>query len=248
MTHYHALLVGYGTALAGWLVMARVFPTLWPKQDPVVFPHPWREVRWALLATVGVIAIGLLYQHGWLLPQSGVLEPLIGAGNQIFIFSPFFLLLILRKHSLSTAWLPTRHVWARLLVGVSLALLAILTFTVARTGSRSWLEVVPDVYQPENLFYFVQILLQDITIAILFVRFRAALSLKTTIVLVAVLFAAAHIPAFLDRGDTLNELASLLLDAGLGIAVLAVVERSSDIWWFWCVHFAMDMMQFHAMA
>ncbi len=33
----------------------------------------------------------------------------------------------------------------------------------------------------------------------------------------------------------------------LGVLVLVVLRRSQDIWWFWCVHFALDMMQFDAL-
>ena len=124
--------------------------------------------------------------------------------------------------------------------------IAILAFTIARTGSDSWLTVVTRVYHPKNFGLLVQVLLEDITIAILFVRFRAVLGLRVTIALVAVLFAAGHIPALLTGGAILSELSSLILDAGLGIAILSVVQRSADIWWFWCVHFAMDMMQFYA--
>jgi hypothetical protein len=40
---------------------------------------------------------------------------------------------------------------------------------------------------------------------------------------------------------------SLLLGAALGTLVLIVLRRSQDVWWFSCVHFAMDMMQFYAL-
>jgi hypothetical protein len=35
-----------------------------------------------------------------------------------------------------------------------------------------------------------------------------------------------------------------LLDVVLAVAVVAVVQRSADVWWFWGVHFAMDMTQY----
>ena len=92
----------------------------------------------------------------------------------------------------------------------------------------------------------MQVLLEDMAIAILFIRFRAAIGGKAAVVLVAALFAAGHIPALLSGGAPLSELMSLFLDTGIAIAVLAVVQRSSDVLWFWCVHFAMDMMQFYA--
>ena len=77
-------------------------------------------------------------------------------------------------------------------------------------------------------------------------RFRAAIGLTKTIVLVAVLFAAGHIPSLLATGAAVEDLIALLADAGLAIAVLCVLQRLADIWWLWCVHFAMDMMQFYA--
>ena len=36
----------------------------------------------------------------------------------------------------------------------------------------------------------------------------------------------------------------LLRDAGLGMAVLLVLQRSRDVVWFWVVHFCLDMTQF----
>lgn len=143
ISHHFALLIGYATALIGWLIAARVLPTLWIKREAIDFQHPWQEVAWALAAIVAVLAIGQLYMHDWLLPAQGLFESLINAANQILIFSPLLLLIIFRKHSLSTAWLPKDRIWVRLLIGLGLALTAILTFTLARTGSDSWLQVVP---------------------------------------------------------------------------------------------------------
>jgi hypothetical protein len=73
-----------------------------------------------------------------------------------------------------------------------------------------------------------------------------AYGLWATILLVAILFAAGHIPVMVVTGASLWELARLALDAGLGVVVLFIAQRSADVWWLWCVHFAMDMMQFVA--
>lgn len=245
ISHYHALLIGYGISLIGWLLAVRIFPSLWPQREALSFSQPWMEVLWAVVSVIGVLLVGQLYSRGWLLPDAGSFETLIEACNQILIFSPILILLAVRRHPLSSAWLPLDKVWARLAIGLTLALIAILFFTLARTGSDSWLMVLPSVYHPKNFGLIVQVLLEDITIAVLFIRFRAVLGLQVVIPLVAVLFAAGHVPALLVTGATLSGLSSLILDAGLGIAILFIVQRSADIWWFWCVHFAMDMMQFH---
>ncbi|MCI0381319.1 MAG: hypothetical protein L0215_27350 [Gemmataceae bacterium] len=246
VSHHVALLIGYGTALAAWLLVARVFPGLWPRQDAVAFAHPWREVGWALLAVLCVIGIGQLYVRNWRLPTSGPWGPLLEAVNQLLIFSPILALPFLRGHGLRTAWIPTNRLWARLPIGLALAALAIAAFTLVRQDSDSWLEVYPRVYQPKNLGYLVQVFCEDVAIAVLFVRFRAAIGLYGTIVFVACLFAAAHIPTMVAKGTSLEELARLLLDAGLGVGVLLVAQRSADVWWLWSVHYAMDMMQLYA--
>ena len=246
LTHYHALFAGYITAMILWSVAARMVPSLWPKEELPPFKRPWLEVLFALLSVVAVILVGMLYTNGLLIPSSGSLEPITESLNQILIFSPVLLLLVIRKHSPKTAWLPMQKVWARFAIGTVIALVSILAFTLTRTGSDSWLTVVPRVYTPENFGMFVQVLLEDITIAVLFVRFSAVFGKWPVIALVAILFAAGHIPAMLSTGEHWSELTSLILDAVLGITVLTILQRSSDVWWFCCVHFAMDMMQFHS--
>lgn len=89
--------------------------------------------------------------------------------------------------------------------------------------------------------------MEDITIAIIFVRLRAWIGTWWSIGIVAVLFAAGHIPAMINQGVSLSEFSNLFLDTALGVGVLGVLQRARDIWWFWFVHFAMDMMQYYAL-
>src|SRR5262249_39588982 len=148
---------------------------------------------------------------------------------------PILAVPILRRHVLLSAWLPMDRVWARLLVGLALAALSILAFTLVREGSDNWWTVWRRVYRPSNVGMAVQVLCEDLAIAILFVRFQAAIGLRGTIALVAGLFAAAHIPSMLVTGATGRDLATLVLDGCLGVLVLFVAQRSADVWWLWCV-------------
>jgi hypothetical protein len=243
-SHYTALLAGYATALVGWLAALRLRPTAWPRRESPAFAHPWREVAWALVAAVGVIAVGQLYVRGIRLRAAGALAPAAESVNQLVIFSPMLLLLVVRRQPLATAWLPTDRVAGRVAVGVALALLAIAAFTAVRPVVGAWGVVVARVYRWASLPTLVQVLLEDVSIAILFVRLRAGLGARATIVLVAVLFAAGHVPTLLATGAPPREIAALALDAGLGVGAVAALQRSADVWWFWQVHFAMDMMQF----
>jgi hypothetical protein len=244
--HHQALLATYAVALLGWLGIARACPALWPCRSAPAFPHPWQEVGWALLAVVSVLALGQAYLHGYRLRVQGSLAPLGDALNQVAIFSPLFLLLALRQQKLATAWLPTDRVGLRLLVGTGLAWLSLLAFTLVRSGSNSWGAMVACVYSPTHLAFAVQVFCEDVAIAILFTRFQAALGARLSIVLVGLLFAGAHLPTLLTEGAPGSEMLRLLFDGALGVLVLSVVRRSQDVWWFWCVHFALDMTQFCA--
>jgi hypothetical protein len=240
-SQYFALLAGYATAMIGWLLLWRAMPGLWAPVSPPFAPqHPWREVGWALLAAAAVLGIGWLWGADMLLPRTGPYEAI----NQVIIYSPFLLLLAIKRQPLSSAWLPMRRVWLRILVGLGLALVSLLAFTLARAGSASWTSVITQVYAPGNSLHAVQVLLEDVAIAIVFVRCAAALGARRTIMLVAVLFALAHVPALVQGGANASSLGHLVLDAALTVGILAVLQRSADVWWFWMVHFAMDMSQF----
>lgn len=243
-SHYVALLAGYSVALAGWLVAFKVLPGLWPPATPPEFEKPWREIGYALLAVLAILLIGQMYQRDWLLPRAASFQPLTESVNQAIIFSPLPLLLYIRKHSLLTAWLPLTRVWVRVLVGLVLALLAATAFKLIRHDSPAWPHLVAGIYQLGHLPHLVQVFFEDLGIAILFVRLRAAIGLRWSIGLTAAGFAAAHIPAMISDGASTTELSHLVLDTGLAVIAIAIVQRSADIWWFWCVHFAMDMTQF----
>lgn len=242
--HHAALFAAYAAALAGWAALAARVPSLWSPVAPPTFRAPWREVAWALVATAAVVTVGMTYSRGWLLPATSTHRPALDVLNQLLIFSPYLLLLLIRRQRPDTAWLRTNGVPYRVAAGLALALVALLIYALVRTGIRSWPALALSVYQPSHVSNCAQVLLEDIGIAILFVRIRAAMGLRWTLVLVAAFFAAAHVPALLAAGAGPAELLPLLGDLCLGVAVLSVVQRSQDVWWFWMVHFALDMTQF----
>ena len=81
MTHA-ALLAGYAAALAAWLLAARVFPWLAPREPPPRFEKPWREAAFALIAAACVIGLGVAYSKGWLLPRGARRHPVFDAIDQ----------------------------------------------------------------------------------------------------------------------------------------------------------------------
>jgi len=211
---------------------------------PVGFARPWREFGAALVGALGILAAGQLWSRGIRLPDEGAFGPVLGAMNQLLIFTPILLVVLLRRQSWATAWLPRHRFAMRLLVGLVLASLAVTTYAVLRAGADEPWVLLGRIWRYEHLDEMVQVFLEDVTIAILFVRLAGAMGSRWATVVVACLFAAGHIPVMISEGATWNELAGLLRDAGLGVAAILVLQRSRDVVWFWCIHFALDMTQF----
>jgi len=244
VSHYAALFLAYAAALAGWHAACRSLPHLWPKDPNPTFDRPWLEVLWVLAAGLAVVAIGQAYTAGIRLPADGPLGPLAESINQAVIFSPIVALLIIRKQSPETAWIKRDAVPYRIALGLLLALVAMFVFTLARDGAWPIGSVVPRVYSYDNFPHLVQVFFEDMAIAMLVVRFRAATSAAVTIVAAALLFPVAHLPTILAESQLWTEYLYLIGDFALGLAVIAVALRARDIYWLWMVHFAMDMMQF----
>ncbi len=242
--HYPSLVVAYLVGLCGWLVASRFAPNVWPRKREDGFTRPWKELGVALVGALGILAMGQLWTRGIRLPEEGALGPVLGAINQGLIFAPILLVVVLRRHSWSTAWLPGRRVPVRVVTGLVLASLAVSAYSLVRAGAQAPWIVLSRIWRYEHLDLMAQVLLEDLTIAILFVRLAGAIGSPWATVVVACLFAAGHIPAMVAHGATWVELGGLLRDAGLGVAVILDLQRSRNVAWFWCIHFCLDMTQF----
>jgi hypothetical protein len=242
--HYPPLVIAYLVGLGGWLTASRLAPQVWPREPSERFAHPWKEFGIALLGAIGVLAVGQLWMRGIRLPEQGAWGPVLAAINQVLIFAPVLLVVVIRRQSWSTAWLPRGRLALRLLAGFVLASLAVGTYSLLRAEADAPWVLLSRIWRYEHFDEMVQVLLEDLTIAILFVRLAAALGSRWATVLVACLFAAGHVPVMVSQGATWLELGGLLRDAGLGAAVILVLQRSRDVAWFWFIHFCLDMTQF----
>lgn len=245
-THHAALLFAYAVAVGAWaLLLAPAGRRLWPGPTTPPYARPWREFGWSLVAAAAVILLGQLYSAGIRLRSGGLTGHVLEAINHLVIFAPMPLLLLLRRQPLASAWLPLERVGSRLIIGLGLALIATTVFTLVRHGADPFWRVIPRLLLPEQLRHATQVFMEDFTIGVILQRLTAALRRPAPATWgVAALFAAGHIPALLQEGASAPELALLIGDFMLAGMVLTVVRRSRDIWWFFPVHYAMDMMQF----
>ena len=242
--HYPALAISYLIGLGGWLAVSGIGRQLWPHEPAEVFARPWKEFGIALVGATGILAVGQLWSSGIRLPEQGTFGPVFGAINQVLIFAPILLVVITRRQSWATAWLPRRRIVLRLLVGLMLASLAVTAYSLLRAGANTPWVLLGRIWRYEHFDEMVQVFLEDLTIAILFVRLAGAVGRGWATVIVACLFAVGHVPVMVSQGATWSELGGLMRDAGLGVVVIAVLQRSRDVAWFWCIHFCLDMTQF----
>jgi hypothetical protein len=247
MDHSLVLVIAYAAACAAWWGLSRALP-LWPARPDPSFPHPWRELGLALAAVVGVLLIGQLYARGIRLEASGIWRPVTESVNQMLIFLPIVALPVVRRHGWASAWIRHDELPLRLLVGVSVALFALAIYSTLERDAPSWVTTIREVFRPGRAHFAVQVLLEDLGIAILFVRLAAALGARRAVIGVAMLFALGHVPSMLTTGALASEFVGLVRDFGLGILVVGTVRRAADIAWLWPVHYALDMTQYVARA
>ena len=246
LSHHFALVIAYATVALIQLAIARRRPQTWPVPEPISFRRPWLEVGFVALGILGTLAMGQLWSRGWLIPRvgGGAAAQLAEAANQLAIFAPILAVPLLRRHTLRSAWLPLSRLPERLAVGAGLAAVALGLFTLTRAGVTGPGQVL-GVLDPSRLHNAMQVWCEDVAIAILVVRLSAAMRGPNRVALLAgALFAAGHIPALLAGGAAPAEMTGLVVDALLGFMMVRVLIRTGDIWWFWPVHFVLDMTQF----
>lgn len=239
--HYVSLIISYGSCVGLWFLASRFLP-IWESRAPIRFKKAYLEFIYSVAAVIVILLIGQLYIRDLLIPGEG---EVIDAFNQALIFSPTIWLVLVRKQDEQSVWLPFSHIATRLLIGFAIAVSGILVYWGTRSDAPGLWQILSNTYHVQNTSHAVQVFMEDLTIALVFVRLQAWIGTRWTIGIVAALFAAGHIPSMVANGASLQELSSLILDTGLGVMVLWAVSRSRDIWWFFMVHFAMDMMQFY---
>lgn len=241
--HYISLLSSYSVGMGLWFLLNYLFPSLWRQEGRINFNKPYLEFILSIIAVLTILGIGQLYIRGLLIPNDG--NNFLDAINQLIIFSPVFVLILIRKQSVMTLWLPKSRIIIRLFVGLILALCCIFTYWLTRSDTNGLGNILTNIYHYQNISHLVQVFMEDVTIALIFVRLSVWIGNKWSILIVAILFSAGHIPSLLTNGASLIDLSSLLIDTFLGVLVLIAVSKSRDIWWFFMIHFAMDMTQFY---
>ena len=238
------LIGAYVAALLGWMALVRWRPGLWPAERTTRSDRPWLDFALVFLAAAGILGIGALHRQGWLLPQPpGPLGTVMWNLNVLLIYSPILVTVLARRQGLETLYLSPRRWPIKFGVGSALGLLGVAVFFVARGQAPTLVVWGRDVVDPARLAkYFLPVFLEGVALAFVFVRLRWAMGLGPALVIPALLFALAHVPNSLAEGRSAGYIATfLILNSGLVVLILYVVQRSRDVLWLGMVHYMMDV-------
>jgi hypothetical protein len=244
-----AALAFFGPVTVAWLVICGVWllfarsQALRPGPFPKAPPRPWRDVGLALTAAAAVLALGEAYRRRWLLPAAdGWRGLLLFDCNQLIIFAPVFVVMLVRGQGLDTALVP-RMAWGmRFLVGALLGLLG----SVVLLGMRGELAKGPalllDAVSLRSLAHFLPVFLEGVGIAFLFVRLRWAMGPWRALLVPSLLFAAAHVPRDIQEGHSPGHvIAFFVFNTLLPLVILGAVVRARDVVTLGVAHYVMDV-------
>lgn len=233
----------YGIICVMWFLFDKL-GWLW-EISPIKSPNkPWAEFMLAMFAAITILVLGQLYSQGWLLPTP---DHKVGAGiswmlNNVIIFSPIWLMTLLRKQSLNTVLISGQDVLKKVTFGLAASIVGILVFIGFRNEWARFSEILTHAVTFESLINFPAVFFENVALAFLFVRFRWTVGSKWAIIIPAILFAVAHIPGSVAEGDSWEHILTFaLLTSSLTVLILYTAYRSRDILWLGFVHYLVDV-------
>ncbi len=238
------LIAAYLAASAGWLLVARIKPFFAVAAKVPDFQKNFKDLGFAILAIIGIFLLGQAYRMELLLPTSGEswFYRAFWIIDNLIIYSPIFIVLLLRKHPLSTVFLSPTGLWKKLITGAGLGVLSVIVFLLLRGELARIPDIAAGAVEAERLVSFVPVFLEGVAVAFLFVRLKWAFGLVTALVVPPVLFALAHVPGQIATGmSVMGMISFFFVNSGLVAAILYVVQRSRDVIWIGLVHYLMDI-------
>lgn len=233
----------YVAACTGWLLLQKHRMTAPVCADLRPAGRPWTDLGLALLAAIGILALGQVYRNGWLFPAGSGWMGIIGWQlNNVIIFSPIAAVLLFRRQSLATIYLDPHGLVRKITVGLGLSVVATFVYLALRKELADLPGVWKGVLVPKNLANLPPVMLEGIALAFLFERLRWCVRLVPALLIPSLLFATAHIPSQMESGLGASGIAAFMfLNTLLPMFILYVVSVSRDVIWIAIVHFIMDI-------
>ncbi|MCE7993963.1 MAG: hypothetical protein HEP71_18385 [Roseivirga sp.] len=238
-----AIVLAYGSACGIWLALNKYYPAFWPSVSITQPEARYKDILPTILAVVGILAIGQIYQQGWLIPEPK--NEYLASGswilNNVLIFSPVFIVLYFRKQSVNTVFLSVKKVAVKILFGLGVSVVAMYLFYLMSGSEKAFYQVFADSAQLSRLRNFPAVFLEGVAVAFLFVRLSWTIGLKWAIIIPSVLFGLSHLATWSESGDWFTlVLPYFLVTTSTTMLVLYTTHKSKDIIWLGIIHFLMN--------
>lgn len=231
--------VAYLGACGLWMAARWLRPGDWATGGFAV-RRSWIDLLVAVAVIAGILGLGELWRRDWLLPRSGGLW--VYNLNQLIIWSPLFLALVVRRQPLQTVYLQCHRLGAKCVTGLVIALLTVTIFLGMRGEWSRFGDVLIGCASSRSIGHFVPVFLEGVGIAFLIERLRWVVGAPVSVLIASILFAAAHVPGSLEDGRGAGYIAAFFVfNTGLCAAIAATVMRSRDVVWIGIVHYVMDV-------
>lgn len=233
-------------SMCGLWFMLNKFGKSWNIQSIETSSKPWADFGISLVAAFAILGIGQAYTSGWLIPTGGnsiINQLIVWPLNNVLIFSPIIIALVLRKQSMKTIFISKEGLFLKLVFGLVASFTGILIFTGIRSEISRVPEILTSAVSIEALSNFPAIFFENIALAFLFVRLKWAIGIRWAIAIPSILFAFAHVPGSIAEGDPIGHILTFFfLTGGLTTFILYTAYRSRDIIWLGLVHYLMDVV------
>ncbi len=243
MGFFFPVTFAYLLACGGWIMLARWGAISRPREPIPTCDRPWVELGLATVVVAGIFLFGLVYRFGFLLPSgSEWYHHLSWPVNNLIIYSPVFIFVVLRKQDMGTVFLSKSDIGRKTAVGSILAIIATAAFLALRGDLADLPGIMRGIVEPGNASNFPAVFLEAVLVAFLFVRVRWALGFWPAILIPAVLFAIGHVPRQLAAGESIGTIVAFFaFNTFLPAAILYVIAVGRDVIWIGIVHYVMDI-------
>lgn len=235
--HYVGIITAYAAvAVLAWLA-ALLQPTLLPSADARSLDRRWWAVGQFAIALLGITALNMLDNRGWLLPERG---PWLAVVTEMLIFLPI-LAYIAAQRSCAAALVPARGVPQSLVTGIALALIALLTYLLALNSVGRIPQAVGGLFSMDNLAPAVGLVMQDIAIAALLALIADGWSRRVSLICALAVFAAIHVPFMFAGGVQAGEVVAALTNAAVVAGIVSSILVTRNLLWFLPAHIVLAL-------
>lgn len=226
-----------------WLIVRALAKTRWKDEPNVESDHPWLDFGMIFVAAAGIFGLGAAYRNDLLIPM--IPEPwsnLSTAINLCLPFVPIFLILLVRRQSLSTIWISGDSLHWKIAVGVISALAGLLVFLGLRGEFHRFPVVLLGLCHVNSWIHAPAVFLEAVAVAFVFIRLRWIAHASLALLIPCMLFAAAHVPSGIASGrPSLEITAFFFFNTLLSAFIFSIVMKARDVVWIAIPHFVLDI-------